>query len=73
MRFKPAFLDKPTVAEYVSLSVGTLERMVQKGAFPGPRKISDQRVGWLVSEVDDWAASRPRSSGLPVANCARNQ
>lgn len=73
MKLKPAFLNKPGIAEYVSLSVDTLERMVQKGTFPGPRRISDQRVGWLVTEIDDWAANRPRSSGLPVANCGRNQ
>jgi prophage regulatory protein len=73
MKLKPAFLDKPGVAEYVSLSTFTIERLVQQGSFPQSRKISDKRVGWLVRDVDEWAESRPLSSNLPVANCGRNQ
>jgi prophage regulatory protein len=70
---KPAFLDKPSIAEFVCLSVDTLERMVQRGEFPASRQISTKRVGWLVREVEEWAEARPRSTGLPVANCGRNQ
>jgi prophage regulatory protein len=68
---KPVFLDKPSIAEFVCLSVDTLERLVQKGAFPAARQISDKRVGWLVREVEEWAESRPISSNLPVANCGK--
>lgn len=73
MKLKPVFLDKPGIAEFVNLSIYTLERMVQQGAFPAARQISDKRVGWLVREVEEWAENRPRSTGLPVANCGRNQ
>ncbi len=70
---KPAYLDKDRTAEYVSLSPRVIDVLVAKGAFPGPRQLSDRRVGWLVREVDEWAESRPASSMLPVANCGRNQ
>jgi prophage regulatory protein len=70
---KPAYLDKDKTAEYVGLSVRLIETLVAKGSFPGPRQLSDKRVGWLVREVDEWAESRPASSNLPVANCGRNQ
>lgn len=73
MKLKPAFLDRTAAAEYVSLGLATMEKLVQKGAFPEPRQLAENRVGWLVSEIDEWAASRPRSSILPVANCGRNQ
>jgi prophage regulatory protein len=73
MTIKPAYLDKPGIAQFVSLSVDSIERMVQRGLFPAPRQLSEKRVGWLVREVEEWAESRPRSSNLPVANCGRNQ
>jgi prophage regulatory protein len=70
---RPAYLDKDTVAAYIGIAKSTLEGLVQRGAFPAPRQITDKRVGWLVREVDEWAESRPVSSNLPVANCGRNQ
>ena len=68
---KPAYLDRDSVAHYISVSVDTMERMVQRGLFPKPRQITSKRVGWLVREVEEWAESRPVSSNLPVANCGR--
>jgi prophage regulatory protein len=72
-RLKPAYLDRINAAEYVSLSVPTMERMVARGAFPGPRQLTDKRVGWLVREIEEWCESRPASTNLPVENCGRNQ
>ncbi len=70
---RPMYFDRDTVAAAISVSVDTIERLVQKGAFPKPRQITEKRVGWLVREVEEWAESRPVSSNLPVANCGRNQ
>ncbi len=70
---KPAFLDRAAVAAHISVSVNTVERLVQRREFPQPRQITPNRVGWLVREVEEWAESRPVSSILPVANCGRNQ
>jgi len=68
---KPMYFDRDTVASVISVSVDTIERLVQKGAFPKPRQITEKRVGWLVREVEEWAESRPVSSNLPVANSSR--
>lgn len=42
--------------------------MVTKGEFPAPRELSGRRVGYLYSEIMDWALSRPRSELLPPKN-----
>lgn len=70
---KPVYLDRESVAAYVSLSVTTMERLVARGEFPKPRQLTSKRVGWLVREVDEWAEARPVSTNLPVENCGRNQ
>ena len=70
---KPAYLDRESVAAYVSLAVNTMQRLVASGSFPKPRQLTGKRVGWLVREVDEWAEARPISTNLPVENCGRNQ
>ena len=69
MTLKPAYLDRERCAEFVALSVPTMERLVASGVFPAPRQLTGKRVGWLVREVEEWAESRPVSNNLPVANC----
>lgn len=66
---KPAYLGRDAAAAYVSLGVNTMQRLVAKGEFPGPRQLTGKRVGWLVREIDVWAEARPASTNLPVANC----
>lgn len=68
---KPIYLNRESVAAFVSLSVPTVERMVAQGVFPAPRQLTGKRVGWLVREVEEWAESRPLSTNLPVPNCGR--
>lgn len=64
----PRFVAKDAAAQMLAMSVKTFERCVQKGEIPKPRQLSAGRVGWLVSELDEWAASRPVSEILPPAN-----
>jgi len=70
---KPLFLDMPSVSTVTGCSQSTVQRMVRKGQFPSPRKLSDQRVGWLTREVEEWAECRPVSSCLPPENCQDGQ
>lgn len=65
---QPRFVNKETASQMLAMSVKTFERGVQKGEIPKPRQLSPGRVGWLVSELDAWAASRPLSEILPPAN-----
>lgn len=64
----PRIVAKEIAAQLLSLSVKTFERLVQQGDLPKPRQISAGRVGWLVSDLDDWAQKRPQSQMLPPEN-----
>jgi prophage regulatory protein len=70
---KPAYLDRATTANYVSLSESMIQKLMSRDQFPKPRQLSGQRVGWLVRELDEWVETRPVSQLLPVANSGRNQ
>lgn len=65
---QPRFVAKEAAAQMLAMSVKTFERCVQKGEIPKPRQLSAGRVGWLVSELDEWATQRPVSELLPPAN-----
>ena len=64
----PIAVDKEDAARLVTLSVGTLERLVQQGDFPKPRLVSQRRVAWIVSELTEWLHNCPVSDLPPVAN-----
>lgn len=51
-----------------ALSKSTIEEERRQGRFPQPRKLSGRRVGWLVSEIEAWLASRPVSDLPPPPN-----
>jgi prophage regulatory protein len=40
------------------LSLSTIWRLEQDGAFPSRRALGPNSVGWLESEVDSWLHSR---------------
>lgn len=65
---KRIYVDLPTVAEIVALSVTTVQELVRQKQFPEPRQLSGRRVAWLVREVEEWAESRPTSTLLPPLN-----
>jgi prophage regulatory protein len=64
----PVFLDLTSVARVLSVSESTVQGLVRSGDLPGPRKISGNRVGWLLREVEEWAEARPRSDIPPPPN-----
>lgn len=68
---KPAYLDRDQTAAFVSLSDTTMEDMVRTGAFPKPRQLSPKRVGWKVSELEEWCDNRPVSVLPPPRNTSR--
>lgn len=67
-RIEPVYVDLPTAASITTLAESTIQSMVTKGEFPAPRELSGRRVGYLYSEIMDWALSRPRSELLPPKN-----
>ena len=42
----------------VPLSRTTIWRLERQGEFPRRMRISRNRVGWLLSDVEEWIASR---------------
>src|SRR5438093_8077716 len=48
----------PDVRARTGLSRTTVWRLVRQRAFPAPRRLSGNAIGWLASEVDAWIASR---------------
>jgi prophage regulatory protein len=67
-RIQPIFMDLPTVAAALSVSVSTVQALVRAGDLPGPRKISGNRVGWLWREIVEWSENRPVSDIPPPPN-----
>ncbi|MNX57238.1 Prophage CP4-57 regulatory protein (AlpA) [compost metagenome] len=67
-RIEPVYVDLPTVAMITTLAGSTIQAMVTRNEFPAPRELSGRRVGWLYTEIVEWATSRPRSTMLPPPN-----
>jgi predicted DNA-binding transcriptional regulator AlpA len=53
-------LKKKQVAAMISVSLSTLSRMIERGEFDQPHQLSPRRVGWPLSTVQAWIASRPQ-------------
>ena len=47
------------VVACVGLSSATLYRLISRGAFPRPVRISTRLTGWRSDEVEEWLTSRP--------------
>lgn len=57
-RLTDRFLRDREVRKLTGLSRTTRWRLEAKGQFPKRRKLSENTVGWLASEVADWLESR---------------
>jgi len=51
--------EKEILGEIVPWGRTTLWRKVRAGEFPPPRALSENRKGWLESQVVEWVESRP--------------
>jgi predicted DNA-binding transcriptional regulator AlpA len=51
---------QPQFAAMIGVSVSTLDRIVYRREFDEPRQLSTRRVGWALSYVQAWIASRPQ-------------
>ena len=54
-------LSTPDVAARLGIGLSTLRRMVQSGDFIEPLRLSERRVAYIESDIDDWIESRKRS------------
>ena len=60
-------IRRPEVVARVGLSSATLYRLISRGAFPRPVRLSTRATGWRTDEIEEWLASRrhtvPESPG----------
>jgi prophage regulatory protein len=52
------FIREPLVKEVTGLSRTTRWRLERSGKFPARRKLSENAVGWLETEILEWVATR---------------
>ena len=48
----------PEVCKSTALARSTIYKLVSKGTFPKPIKLTARSSGWLVSEVEEWITNR---------------
>ena len=51
-------LRMPEVEARTGLSARSIRRLVARGDFPPPIRLSSRTVGWLESDVDAWLLER---------------
>lgn len=56
---KPIIARKEDLKPITGIGPGTCARLERQGKFPKRRALSDGSVGWLVSELEAWAAALP--------------
>ena len=59
-------LNMAMTQEYTSLSRATINRRREIGDFPQAVQLTGNRIGFFVSELDEWLAGRPRKKGPEV-------
>ena len=59
-------LNMTMTQEYTSLSRATINRRREIGDFPQAVKLTGNRIGFFVSELDEWLKGRPREKGPEV-------
>lgn len=61
------FLGIKGVVERTDLSRSTIYRQERDGHFPKRRRLTQGRIGWLESEVDQWLKEREIGCGRTPA------
>ena len=57
------FIREPERLDLTGLSWSTWWRLDRQGLVPKRRQISPNSVGWLLSEIEEWIASRTLKRG----------
>jgi len=68
---KPIMVDIHSAAELLSISRSTIKKAIINDEFQKGRKVSARRTCYLVTELEQWAESRPISDHLPPPNTSR--
>lgn len=55
------FLRVRDVAAILGISIPTVHRLRKSRELPDPRIITNGRIGWLRSEIEQWIKERPKA------------
>ena len=64
---------KKELCGLVGLSYSTIYRLERAGRFPRRRRLGDNSVGWLLSEVAEWMAARTAVSYPSAASLSADE
>jgi len=59
---KVQIFRRPEVESLTGLSCSTIYRLMNKGEFPRPVRLSANSVGWLESDLEQWLEQRIAAS-----------
>jgi prophage regulatory protein len=59
----PRLLRLPAVLDRTGLGRDTVYRLIRRGTFPAPYKISDRASAWKESEISSWIEARAAERG----------
>ena len=63
-------LRRPEVEKLIGLSRSSIYAMMERGAFPRPRRIGQRAVAWDEGAIEEWLATRaeadPRDVQAPL-------
>lgn len=62
------FIREPECKSITGLSRTTRWRLEKEGKFPARRKISQNTVGWLSTEIEEWMRSKIESPDAELKN-----
>lgn len=54
----PQYVRLPTVMSITGLGKSSVYWLISQGSFPKQHKLGKRASGWLVSDLEAWAASR---------------
>jgi prophage regulatory protein len=58
-----AVLNTAQAAEFLNFSIPHFRRLYRSGAVPAPIQLSSRKLGWRVTTLIEWLASRQTRSG----------
>ena len=56
-------MRRRSVERMTGLSKSTLYRLIKKGEFPQPLRLTRKAVRWRREEINEWLSHRPRGGG----------
>ena len=61
-------LSAKAVAAKTSLSIPHIRRATKEGSFPQPIQLSEARMGWLESDIEEWVSKLTTPANKGVEN-----